>query len=242
MDKLSKEELDNLTELAEAATPGPWYSIDSSVYWDVKDSRYCVAEESEELTAGDYPGGNAAFIAAANPNTVRRMALELQALRATPPTTGAVEGEVEQSEVERFLRLSHALDTARKNHYSASEIWEAEERVSRNIGPKLTELLTELLARRTGSAPTLGEGASPAQSWVSVKERLPEDHETYFVWLKSLTGGPSRLDVSHLTPAKNAFYVDYDEEGIAPIEEVTHWLIKSAVPTPPQQKGAESHE
>lgn len=74
--------LDELARLAREATPGPWYSHEPSeqaVWMDIKDRRYLIAATCHDL-AGD---GNAAYIAAANPETMLDLVGQCQAMKFT---------------------------------------------------------------------------------------------------------------------------------------------------------------
>jgi hypothetical protein len=66
-----------LRELAQKATPGPWYISapgEQAVWHDIKDRRYLIADTSNGFT----DDGNAEFIAAANPATVLALLDELE--------------------------------------------------------------------------------------------------------------------------------------------------------------------
>lgn len=108
MENLSNKELDNVVKLADAATPGPW-----RVELDGEDDTPMILAGSGHVAnivdinfgrdeeAHDEAETNADFIAAANPDTVRRMALELQRFRtaAEPvaaPRPANVEAELKQ--------------------------------------------------------------------------------------------------------------------------------------------------
>lgn len=67
--------------------------------------------------------------------------------------------------------------------------------------------------------------------WVSVKDGLPPDHTTYLVFIRE-NSGITYIGTSSLNPTKTGFYVAYDDEGNAPVEEVTHWM---PLPEPPKQ-------
>lgn len=69
-----------LRELAQKATPGPWYvsaPAEQTVWYDIKDRRYPIADTSGGFT----DDGNAEHIAAANPAVVLALLDDLQAMR-----------------------------------------------------------------------------------------------------------------------------------------------------------------
>ncbi len=69
-----------LRELAQKASPGPWYTSapsEHAVWYDIKDGRYLIADTSSGFT----DDGNAEYIAAANPATVLALLNELDRLR-----------------------------------------------------------------------------------------------------------------------------------------------------------------
>jgi hypothetical protein len=69
-----------LRELAQKATPGPWYvsaPAEQTVWYDIKDRRYPIADTSGGFT----DDGNAEFIAAANPAVVLSLLDEIDMLR-----------------------------------------------------------------------------------------------------------------------------------------------------------------
>lgn len=86
--KITREEIEALLKLADAATPGPWTVCDYRkfdkpwVYVDASNGDSIA----EMVFANGYepmPGGeNAAFIAAANPAAIIALLDELDALRA----------------------------------------------------------------------------------------------------------------------------------------------------------------
>ncbi len=68
-----------LRELAQNATPGPWYTSapsEHAVWYDIKDGRYLIADTSSGFT----DDGNAEYIAAANPATVLALLDELDVM------------------------------------------------------------------------------------------------------------------------------------------------------------------
>lgn len=68
-----------------------------------------------------------------------------------------------------------------------------------------------------------------AGGWVSVKDRLPPDCGDYLIH-SELSDGNTRICTSSLNPAMTGFYVEYDQSGELPIEEVTHWMPLPAAP------------
>lgn len=75
-----------LRELAQKASPGPWYTSapsEHAVWYDIKDGRYLIADTSSGFT----DDGNAEYIAAANPATVLALLDELDRLRNVESAT-----------------------------------------------------------------------------------------------------------------------------------------------------------
>ena len=98
MENLTDKELNELLTLAKAATPGPWRIGWWSQGTDPRAPLIHHNGPGAPICRFDRPGAphkdiaDAAYIAAANPATLRRLLLELQHLRAATPAAGAAEG------------------------------------------------------------------------------------------------------------------------------------------------------
>jgi len=98
-----------LRKLAEAATPGPWMVQQYSTHVGFSvwaDGRGCIAERWYDITQakpyGDEIGGNAAFIAAANPAAVLSL---LDRLDAAEARVRALEGTLDEERRKTFSML-----------------------------------------------------------------------------------------------------------------------------------------
>lgn len=73
-------DLDELERLAKAATPGPWYAGEKN-RWQLHDGRFIRTSHDHSGTAMVVSGGgDADFIAAANPETVLALVERVRAL------------------------------------------------------------------------------------------------------------------------------------------------------------------
>lgn len=112
-----------LRKLAEAATPGPWVTMDGvhSLWIDAPEKGQHIADVFRHIK--NQPNGfpNAAFIAAANPTAVLALLDELTALRAKvkaledalAPFAKEDEELTEQMEVTAFERLATGIQNLR---------------------------------------------------------------------------------------------------------------------------------
>ncbi len=108
-----------LRELAQKATPGPWYvsaPAEQTVWYDIKDRRYPIADTSGGFT----DDGNAEYVAAANPAVVLSLLDEIDAKEGTIAIISAAlfAAEKELGELRAIRHAAQNLAKVRGRHNS----------------------------------------------------------------------------------------------------------------------------
>lgn len=258
MENLSNEELASLQVAAEKATPGPWYatySLGVTVWSDNPVGGYAVADGLDEE--------DATFIIAANPETVKRMARELAALRSTPaapvaseagllPGTEAAErfiGDIARKVVARLRAKADADLVDNGAHWTEIE---------RNWTDWMNDGLTQLTAtQQPAAAPAPGEAVTevvtlgdPEDGYtldVSFSENLHKGTQEPMMVAQiydgedGLIGGCwfTRSKAEHLYTLLGEFLTSASTPPAKrqPWTGITHWMPLPSAPQPQTQKG-----